>query len=324
MTKFTPLILTKTLLAFCFLPLTFCAFAQPLNVVTTVGMIADIIENVGADCVSVTALMGPGVDPHLYKASARDVHTLQYADVIFFSGYHLEGKMAEVLEALGKRKITVAVAEMAISESEMLASPTNASAFDPHVWMDVNQWAGTADVIAQTLAEASPDCANAPANARVYRDQLMALHDWIKTSIASIPEGQRVLVTAHDAFFYYSRAYAIEVAAIQGISTQAEASIDDVRQTVNIVVSREIPAIFVESSINPRTIEAVLQAVQDQGANTVIGGQLYSDALGQRGTADGTYIGMLYHNTKTITEALGGTIAPLPNTLQSWAEMWNL
>jgi manganese/zinc/iron transport system substrate-binding protein len=319
MTKY----IVKTLLTLCFLLLAFSSVAQPLNVVTTVGMIADVVQNVGDDCVKVTALMGPGIDPHLYKAGARDVHTLQNAEVIFYSGYHLEGQLGEVLEAFQKRKPTVAVAEGAIPKSATLRK-AGENITDPHVWMDVSLWAGTADVIAKTLTELSPACQNATANAAAYKRQLLALHDWIKTSIATIPETQRILVTAHDAFFYYSRAYGIDVASVQGISTQAEASIGDIRGTVTTVVSRKVPAIFVESSINPRTIEAVLEAVADRGFTTSIGGSLYSDAMGDTGTANGTYIGMLYHNTKMIVEALGGTVAPLPVELRPWTEMWNL
>jgi manganese/zinc/iron transport system substrate-binding protein len=297
--------------------------AQPLNVVTTIGMIGDVVENVGGDCVEVTALMASGVDPHLYKAGARDVHTLQNADVIFYSGYHLEGALGEVLEAFQKRKHVVAVAELAIDEKDILLG-SGSTIIDPHLWMDVSLWAGTADVIAETLMERSPACQNAPANAAAYKTQLLALHDWIKMSVATIPETQRILVTAHDAFFYYSRAYNIDVASVQGISTQAEASIGDIRDTVATVVERKVPAIFVESSINPRTIEAVLQAVADRGFETSIGGSLYSDAMGDTGTANGTYIGMLYHNTKMMVEALGGTVAPLPDALEPWMALWNL
>jgi manganese/zinc/iron transport system substrate-binding protein len=315
--------ITKTLVALSSLFFTFCAFAQPLNVVTTVGMIADVTRNVGGECVEVTALMGPGIDPHLYKASASDVRTLQRADIIFYSGYNLEGQLGEVLGKLSRQINTVAVAEQAISDGETLRK-AGGNATDPHLWMDVSLWARITDVIAQTLSEASPDCQNAAANAEAYKTQLAALHEWIKASIATIPETQRILVTAHDAFFYYGRAYTIEVAAIQGVSTQSEASIEDIRATVAKVVERQVPAVFIESSINPRTIEAVLQAVQDQGFETKIGGSLYSDAMGEAGTADGTYIGMLYHNTKAITESLGGTVAPLPDGLKPWAETWKL
>ena len=296
--------------------------AQTLKVVVTVGMIADVVKSVGADCVDVSALMGPGVDPHLYKASASDVRALQKADIIFYSGYHLEGQMAEVLEEFAKRKTIIAVAEKAISESELLTVP-NATAIDPHVWMDVSLWARTADVIAQTLVQASPACKDAELRAGAYKNQLSALHDWIKLSIATIPAEQRLLITAHDAFYYYSRAYAIEVQAIQGVSTQSEASIDDIRQTTKIVLEKKIPAIFIESSINPRTIQAVLEAVQDQGASVIIGGQLYSDAMGNDGTEDGTYIGMLYHNTQAITTALGGETLEIPTGLTPWSDYWS-
>jgi manganese/zinc/iron transport system substrate-binding protein len=315
--------LVKLLSTFYLLLSTFHVFAQPLEVVTTIGMIGDVIENVGGDCVKVTTLMAPGVDPHLYKAGARDVHTLQNADVIFYSGYYLEGALGEVLEAFQKRKHVVAVAEAAVSKEQLLLE-AGTTVVDPHLWMDASLWAETAEVIATTLSELSPACQNAPTNASLYKTQLLALHEWMKTSIATIPETQRILVTAHDAFFYYSRAYRIDVASVQGISTQAEASIGDIRDTVNTVVNREVPAIFVESSINPRTIEAVLQAVRDKGVKTSIGGSLYSDAMGEAGTANGTYIGMLYHNTKMIVEALGGSVTPLPRELEPWMELWNL
>jgi manganese/zinc/iron transport system substrate-binding protein len=296
-------------------------FAQA-NVVTTVGMIADVVKNVAGQCANVTALMGPGIDPHLYKASASDVRTLQKADIIFYSGYNLEGQMGEVLEGLKKRKTVVAVSEAAITSDEVLRKQGQ-HATDPHIWMDVSMWARTVDVIAGTLALSLPECKDAPANAAVYKEQLTALHEWVKASIATIPTKQRILVTAHDAFYYYGRAYKIQVEAIQGVSTQSEASIEDIRSTVETVVANKIPAIFVESSINPRTIEAVLQAVKDQGVSVILGGSLYSDAMGQDETEDGTYIGMLYHNTKTITNALGGNALPLPEALYSWAAAWS-
>lgn len=296
--------------------------AQPLKVVATTGMVADIVKNVGQDCVEVSALMGPGIDPHLYKASAGDVHTLNEADIIFYSGYNLEGRLGEVLAGFKKRKTVVAVAEAVSSSREILLKEGHTSP-DPHLWMDVSLWARTADVIASTLALSSPDCNQAPSNAVTYKAQLEALHLWIKQSIATIPIDQRILITAHDAFFYYSRAYNIEVAAIQGISTQSEASIEDIRSTVNTVIARKVPAIFVESSINPRTIEAVLQAAKDKGHKVVIGGQLYSDAMGQDGTEDGTYIGMLYHNTQAIVTGLGGQAPELPEALYPWVAYWS-
>ena len=255
--------------------------------------------------------MGPGVDPHLYKASAGDVRTLRDADLIFYSGYSLEGQLGEVLDGFARRTPVVAVSEQGIPEESLIAASSGAYSYDPHVWMDVTLWSQTVDSIVSALGEAAPECADAiTENAEAYKAQLAALNEWVAASIASIPETQRILVTAHDAFAYYGRAYDIEVEGIQGISTESEASLRDIRTVADTVAEREVPALFVESSINPRTIEAVLQAVQDRGFEASIGGQLFSDAMGEDGTADGTYIGMIYSNTRTVTEALGGTVAP--------------
>lgn len=300
-------------------------FAQTqVRVVTTIGMITDVVENVAENCVSVSTMMGPGVDPHLYQASARDVRTLQKADIIFYSGHHLEGQLGEVLERFGRNKPVVAVAETAIEEKALL-KVINSNSVDPHLWMDVSLWAKTAEVIAEALAKLVSKCTEQmQQNAIDYNNRLLALHKWVTESIASIPEEQRILVTAHDAFAYYAKAYDIEVAAIQGISTESEASLADIRGIVNIVADRNIPALFVESSINPATIEAVLAAVKNKNVETSIGGELFSDAMGEKGTFKSTYIGMIYSNTKTITEALGGQIAILPEELCSWKEFWEI
>ncbi len=292
--------------------------------VATTGMVADVVENVGGPCVTVEAIMQPGVDPHLYKAKPSDVRRFYYADIIFYSGYHLEGQLGEVLEAFSERKPVVALAERAVAPSETLRLPGE-NAYDPHLWMDVSLWARTADGVVEALSELNPSCRTGlKERAETYKQQLMALDGWIRASVASIPERQRVLVTAHDAFNYYSRAYGIAVESIQGISTQAEAGLADIRETVSLVVDRDVPALFVESSINPRTVQAVLQAVRSRGVIVNIGGELFSDAFGASGTAEGTYIGMLYHNTLTITEALGGTPPALPRALQPWSDQWNL
>lgn len=303
-----------------------CAFAQAQSVraVVTTGMVADVVENVGGSCVRVEAVMKPGVDPHLYKAKPSDVRRFYHADIIFYSGYHLEGKLAEVLEAFARRKPVVALAERAIDPDEVLELPGE-NAFDPHLWMDVSLWARTADVVVEELSELAPSCkAGLLERATAYKHQLNVLDSWIRSSIASIPERQRILVTAHDAFNYYSRAYGIEVAAIQGVSTQAEAGLADIRETVSLVADRAVPALFVESSISPRTVQAVLQAVRSRGVATSIGGELFSDAPGSAGIAEGTYVGMLYHNTLAITEALGGTPPELPRALEPWRDTWNL
>ena len=290
----------------------------PLNAVATVGMVGDVVETVGGDCVSVTTLMGPGIDPHLYKASASDVRTLQDAEVIFYAGYALEGQLGEVLEGFGRRTPTVAVAEAAVPR-ERLIETSSAYGVDPHLWMDVALWRNITQVIADELGTLRPECAEGvQARADDYEAKLAALNDWVGESVATIPEAQRALVTAHDAFAYYGRAYGLEVVAIQGISTQAEAGLTDIRSVVDAVVERQVPALFVETSINPRTIEAVRSAARDRGFEVALGGALFSDAFGETGTPEGSYVGMIVSNTRTITEALGGTPPPLPESLAAW------
>jgi len=294
------------------------------TVVSTVGMLGDVTREVGGDCIEVTTLMGPGVDPHLYQPGARDVRTLFYADAILFVGYGLEGQLGRILERLEETRPTVAVAEAAVPPALVIRTD-DAYGVDPHLWMDVSLWARTVDVIARTLGDLVPNCADEMrARAHAYRRQLEALHRWVERSLATVPEAQRVLVTAHDAFAYYGRAYDLEVVGIQGISTESEAAIRDIQSTVDLVVERRVPAIFVESSVNARTIRAVLAAARSRGVRLEVGSELYSDALGDAGTPEGTYIGMIHHNTLGVTRALGGAPAPLPEALRGWAEAWNL
>jgi manganese/zinc/iron transport system substrate-binding protein len=297
---------------------------EPIKAVVTIGMIGDVVRNVGGACVDVTAIMGAGVDPHLYKASARDVQTFQDADVIFYSGYSLEGQLGEVLKRFSEIKPTVAVSPSSIEPADLI-TVQDVYGIDPHLWMDAGLWARIAPTIAATLGELRPDCADEiDARAERYAEQLAALDQWVKESVASIPEEQRVLVTAHDAFGYYGRAYGIEVAGIQGISTEAEASVADIRETAATVAELGVPAVFVESTINPRTIQAVIDAARQRGHEVEIGGQLYSDAMGEAGSVGGTYIGMIYENTKSIVEALGGTLPAFPDALRSWADEWDV
>ena len=277
-----------------------------LRVVTTIGMIADIAARIGGDRVAVEALMGPGVDPHLYKASAGDVRRLAYADLVLYNGLHLEAAMGEVLEEMDRWKPTVAVTEW-IPESELTAPPAFRGNFDPHVWFDVRMWMRAADRIEAALIEAdSANAAEYAARAAVVRSDLEALDAWVRERVSSLPPEQRVLVTAHDAFGYFGRAYGFEVMGLQGISTASEAGTADVQQLADEIVRRRIPAIFVETSIAPRTIEAVQAAVRARGFDVAIGGTLYSDALGSPGTPAGTYIGMVRSNVETIVTALSG------------------
>jgi manganese/zinc/iron transport system substrate-binding protein len=297
---------------------------EPLNAVVTIGMIGDVIENVAAECAIVTTIMGPGVDPHLYQASSGDVQTFQDADIIFYSGYSLEGQLGEVLARFGEQIPTVAVSPESITPAELITTQS-IYGIDPHLWMDVSLWSKLAPTIADALAELRPDCAEQfQANAAQYTEQLEALHAWVADTISSIPEQQRILVTAHDAFSYYGRAYGIEVAGVQGLSTESEAGIADIREMADIVAERQVPAVFIESTINPRTVQSVIDATAQRGHQVEIGGTLYSDAMGEGGTAGGTYIGMIYENTTSITQALGGSVPPLPEALSAWAEQWDV
>ena len=299
------------------------AEAEP-KAVATIGMLADVAQNVAGSCVAVETMMGPGIDPHLYQPSAGDVRLLFSADAVLYAGHNLEGQLGEVLGKLAERRPTAAVAEAAVPRSELIL-PTGAEYADPHVWMDASLWARTAPVIAEVFADLAPDCTEAMrARASAYAQELAALHDWVAASVATIPDQQRILVTAHDAFAYFGRAYGIEVAGIQGISTESEAGIADIRETVDAVVNREVPAVFIESTINPRTIQAVVDAAAQRGHEVVLGPQLYSDAMGEAGTAGGTYIGMIHSNTTAIVTALGGRPAPLPGELVAWAQRWNV
>jgi manganese/zinc/iron transport system substrate-binding protein len=278
-----------------------------LQVVATIGMIADVTERVGGADVAVEALMGPGVDPHLYKARAGDVRSLARADLILYNGLHLEAAMAEVLEEMGDRVRTVAVTE-SVARERLLAPPEFAGAYDPHVWFDVSLWMEAARRIARALAEADPaHAAGYAARSEAYLEELAALHAWARARSGEVPVPRRVLVTAHDAFNYFGRAYGFEVRGLQGISTASEAGTADVQRLADEIASRRIPAIFVETSIPLRTIEALQAAVRSRGFDVRIGGSLYSDAMGTAGTPEGTYIGMVRHNVNTIVEALRGS-----------------
>lgn len=279
---------------------------RPIRVVTTVGMINDIVQNVGGERVEVTGLMGPGVDPHLYKASEGDVSRMAEADVIFYNGLHLEAKMGEVLEKMEGRVRTVAVTA-GIDQSSLLAPPEFEGSFDPHVWFDVTLWMKAVEQVRDTLVEMDPDHYDLyQANAESYLAELNELHDYVKAQAESVPEERRVLITAHDAFNYFGRAYGFEVRGLQGISTASEAGTADVQELAEFIAERKIPAIFVESSVPPRTIEAVQAAVRSRGFEVEIGGELFSDAMGNPGTAEGTYIGMVRHNIDTIVNSLSG------------------
>ena len=278
---------------------------RKVQVTTTVGMITDIVRQVGGDRVVVTGLMGPGVDPHLYKPSAGDVTKLESADIIFYGGLELEGRMTDTLVKLsrqGKRAIPVTEE---IPQNLLREPPEFAGKYDPHVWFDVTLWQYAVKAVNTELAELDPGSKDLyQKNTDAYLKQLDELHAYVKAQIATIPQSSRVLITAHDAFGYFGQQYGVEVRGLQGTSTATEASASDVQTLAQFLADRKIKAIFVESSVPKATVEAVQAAVKARGWDVAIGGELFSDAMGNDGTPEGTYIGMVRHNVDTIVKAL--------------------
>jgi len=265
-------------------------------------MVADLVRNVGGERVAVTALMGPGVDPHLFKASEGDIARLQQARIIFYNGLHLEGRMGDILVKMAREKPTVAVAERIAPERLLV---TEDGVEDPHIWFDVSLWMEAVEVVRDHLTELDLDGRAVYAqNAEAYRAELEELHTYAREQLATIPAERRVLVTAHDAFGYFGRAYDVEVMGLQGVSTAAEYGLADLQLLVDVLVARGIKAVFVESSVPRSSIEALVEGAAARGHTVTIGGELFSDALGPEGTPEGTYVGMVRHNVDTIVAAL--------------------
>ena len=278
---------------------------RQVKVTTTVGMITDIVKNVGGERVTVTGLMGPGVDPHLYKPSAGDVQKLEGADIIFYGGLELEGRMTDTLVKFTRQGKRTAPVTDGIPPDQLREPPEFAGKYDPHVWFDVTLWQFAVKTVSEELAKLDPGSkALYDRNAAAYLQQLDELHRYTTTQIASIPASGRVLITAHDAFGYFGQQYGMEVRGLQGTSTATEASASDVQALATFIADRKIKAIFVESSVPKATIEAVQAAVRSRGWDVAIGGELFADALGDDGTPEGTYIGMVRHNVDTIVKAL--------------------
>ena len=276
----------------------------PVKVLTTTGMINDIVKNIGGSHVETQALMGAGVDPHLYKATPGDLRLLNEADAIFYNGLHLEGKMADILEKMEARKPSVAVVA-ALPKEQLLRFESSPEFPDPHVWFDVKKWIFAAQSVRDELI--AFDAKNADdyrKNADDYIARLEKLDAYARQQLATVPKAGRVLVTAHDAFNYFGKAYDVEVMGLQGISTASEASLRDVQRIVDALAKRKIKAVFVESSVPRRNIEAVVKGAKARGHNVRIGGELFSDAMGKDGTPEGTYEGMVRHNVDTIVGAL--------------------
>ncbi len=278
---------------------------SPLRVVATTSMIADLVRNVGGERVTVEGLMGPGVDPHLYKAKESDVARMAGADVVFYNGLHLEGKMTELFHQMKHRRIpTYAIAD-GIDSTAYRSSAFFTGNYDPHIWFDVSLWRRAADYVGAALGEVDPAHAgHYRERAARYQGLLDSLDAYVHEKAQTLPQEKRVLITSHDAFGYFGRAYGFEVRGLQGISTAAEAGTADVQELAAFVAERKIPAMFIESSVSPRGIEAVRAAVRARGYEVGIGGTLFGDALGNPGTPEGTYVGMVRYNIETIVAAL--------------------
>ena len=276
-----------------------------LKVVTTTTMITDLVKNIGGDELDVKGLMGAGVDPHLYKASEGDVSKLFNADVVIYNGLHLEGKLEEVFEKMQHQNKKTIVASDVINKKNLISSELFASNYDPHIWFDINNWRKITLYVAEKLAEI--DAKNAAfyqQNAKEYLDKLVTLSKEVESKINELPIEKRILVTAHDAFNYFGRQHQFNVVGLQGLSTATEAGVQDVQKLAKFIIENNVKAIFVESSVPKRTIEALEEAVKSKDQEVVIGGTLYSDALGNAGTIEGTYIGMYKANVNTIVNAL--------------------
>ncbi len=276
---------------------------KPLFVSTT-GMIGDMVKNIVADSATVFSLMGPGIDPHLFKASQKDIGKLADADAIFYNGLHLEGKMTSILKKISRLKPTIAISD-GIEPARLRHPDEFEGQFDPHIWFDVSLWIAATQYLVTQLAKIdTAQAAFYQSNGQKYIQHLEILHQTVQQKISAIPEARRILITAHDAFGYFGAAYSIRVLGLQGISTVAEYGVNDVTRLVDLIVSQQVPAIFVESSLPTRSLEAIRAGCRARGAEVRIGGTLYSDALGEAGSDADTYIKMVLHNVNTIVEGL--------------------
>ncbi len=281
--------------------------SNAIHVAATVGMIGDVAAEIGGDKVRVSTVISAGVDPHLYKPTVTDVKLFDSADIVLHNGLLLEGRLGDVLQKIGKRgKVVHAVAEESLAGENYVVSDGEGH-HDPHVWMDVTAWSKVAEKIADVLAAKDPENGSFyQERAAAYRQRLEELDAYARKSLASIPAERRVLVTAHDAFGYMARAYGLEVKAVQGISTESEAGLKEINHLVDFLVAKGVPAVFVESSVPTKAVEALIEGARAKGHEVRVGGELFSDAMGKAETYEGTYFGMMDHNITTITRALGG------------------
>lgn len=283
---------------------------RPLRIVVTIGMLADLVRQIGGEQVVVETLMGEGIDPHLYKPTRGDVQAIVRADAVFYCGLMLEGKMAETLASVAEDKRVYAIGD-GLPRERLLAGDSPHASFDPHVWMDVSLWSQSLDTITAALAEFEQlDRAALQRRSDELRQRLNKVHEYGVQVMGTIPAERRWLVTSHDAFAYFGRAYGLEVAGVQGISTESEAGLQRINELVDLLVERSVPAVFVESSVPQKSLESIVKGAQSRGHTVTLGGPLFSDAMGPAGTEQGTYVGMMCHNFELIARGLGGQADP--------------
>ncbi|SDX84756.1 manganese/zinc/iron transport system substrate-binding protein [Aidingimonas halophila] len=282
------------------------ASEERLDIVATTGMVADTLHQIGGDHISIRNLMGPGVDPHLYRQTRSDIAAMTRADAIFWNGLYLEAQLEEFLFRLSEHRPVFALGE-AVPEDQRLSHEDYSDQYDPHIWMDPQRWRYVAEAARDALIELDPEHReDYQANAEDFLTQLDRLDEYARKTLSSVPESSQILVTAHDAFGYLGDAYGYDVLGIQGFSTESEAGLARIENLVDLLVERQISAIFIESSVPRRNIEALIEGAASQGHDVSVGGELFSDAMGPAGTYEGTYIGMIDHNVTYITRALGG------------------
>jgi manganese/zinc/iron transport system substrate-binding protein len=287
------------------------AGTYPIHTVATVGMVADMVRAVGGEHVVVEQMLGAGVDPHLYKATRDDVRLILKADLVFYNGLFLEGKMIDILQKVSQTRPVFALSD-GLDQQQLVGDSESEDHYDPHVWMDVAFWSQGIDEVLERLSEYDPQhSADFERNAERYREELRQLDAYAKTTLATIPKERRIFLTSHDAFHYFGRAYDLEVMGIQGISTESEAGLRRVNELVDLIVEKKVPAVFFESSVPQRSIEAIVAGASSRGHRVEILGPLYSDAMGDAGTYEGTYVGMIDHNVTLVARGLGGTAPAL-------------
>jgi len=290
----------KTLLGIALLATSLVAHAQ-INIVATTGMLADLTQNIGGKHVKTTALMSTGVDPHLYKATQGDLRRLMKAEIILYNGLHLEGKMQDIFEKMARKKPVYAIAEV-VDNKQLIK---HASYPDPHIWFDLSLWQQAGQKVLAVLKKHDPkNSTYYETQASAYLTEMQTLHKWTQKQVSTVPKSQRILITAHDAFGYFGKAYGVKVMGLQGISTAAEFGLQDIKRLKEVIVKNKIRAVFVESSVSPRFIKSLVAGVKAEGHQITIGGELYSDAMGPKGTATDNYFGMVKHNVNTIVNAL--------------------